>query len=342
MAAPNLSEALTASLEEFSPELADNVSRNIVLLNRLKRRGNMRTFGGGVSIRQDLEYQNNQTYTRYSGWQTINTAPNEIMTAATFPLRQIAVAVSISGLEQLQNMGRAARHDLLKARLKNARRSMMSGLDFDLHSAGTESGQINGLAALISTTPSSGTVGNINRALWAFWQNAAFSCVTDGGAAMTSANVQNYFNRMMFRNNLIRNTDGTDTILAGATVYQAYAESLQAIQRITDEEDGKLGFTSLKYSGAGRTIDVVLDAGFQGVSGDFGSASGQPGVGGLTTTTAYFLNTDYLHFRPHAERNMVPIGGDRMATNQDGIVRLIGWAGNLTVSNMFLQGVMTA
>jgi hypothetical protein len=46
---------------------------------------------------------NNQTYIWYSGYQTLNIAPSQVFTAAEFPIRQSAVAVSISGLEELQN-----------------------------------------------------------------------------------------------------------------------------------------------------------------------------------------------------------------------------------------------
>ena len=33
-------------------------------------------------------------------------------------------------------------------------------------------------------------------------------------------------------------------------------------------------------------------------------------------------------------------GGDRMAVNQDALYRIIGWAGNMTMSNASVQGVM--
>ena len=49
----------------------------------------------------------------------------------------------------------------------------------------------------------------------------------------------------------------------------------------------------------------------------------------------------WFFFRPHANRNFVPIGDERMSTNQDAIVRLIGWAGNMTASGLQFQGVMT-
>jgi hypothetical protein len=62
--------------------------------------------------------------------------------------------------------------------------------------------------------------------------------------------------------------------------------------------------------------------------------------GGASTGTMYFLNTNHIFFRPHSNRNFVPIGGERMAVNQDAMVKLIGFAGNMTTSNRFLQGVL--
>jgi len=44
------------------------------------------------------------------------------------------------------------------------------------------------------------------------------------------------------------------------------------------------------------------------------------------------LNTDFIFFRPHRDRNFVPIGGERQAVNQDAVVKLIGFAGNITSS----------
>ena len=53
-------------------------------------------------------------------------------------------------------------------------------------------------------------------------------------------------------------------------------------------------------------------------------------------------NTNYLFFRPHRDRNFVPIGGERQSVNQDAIVKLIGWAGNLTSSGPQFSGKLSA
>ena len=53
-------------------------------------------------------------------------------------------------------------------------------------------------------------------------------------------------------------------------------------------------------------------------------------------------NTDYFFWRPHRDRNFVPIGGERQSVNQDAVVKLIGWAGNLTSSGPQFSGVLIA
>jgi hypothetical protein len=53
----------------------------------------------------------------------------------------------------------------------------------------------------------------------------------------------------------------------------------------------------------------------------------------------FFLNTKYLFYRPHSQRNMVPLAPNkRYAINQDAEVQIIGWAGNLTSSGSQFQG----
>ena len=61
----------------------------------------------------------------------------------------------------------------------------------------------------------------------------------------------------------------------------------------------------------------------------------------FTVSDSNFKCSKYIFFRPMAQRNFVPIGDERMSTNQDAIVRLIGWAGNMTASGLQFQGILT-
>lgn len=321
MASPNLDEITTTTLRNRTGKLADNVTENNALLKRLKMRGNVKPVSGGRTIVQELEYAENGTFKRYSGYETLNINPSDVFTAAEFNYAQAAVAVSMSGLEQLQNSGKEAIIDLLGSRIKNAEKTMMNNIAADCYSDGTADGgkQIGGLQLLIDSTPATGTVGGINAATWSFWQNIA-----NTGTTATAANIQGLMNTVALQ--LVRGTDYADLIIADTNKYGFYLSSLQAIQRITSDQDAGSGFTSLKYFGAGNAADVVLDG----------------GVGGACPTNSmFFINTNYLHFRPHVDRNFVPIGPERYATNQDAMVKIIGFAGNMTVSNRRLQGVLT-
>jgi hypothetical protein len=320
-----LTEIVTTTLRNRTGKLADNITKNNALLFRLRKRGNVKTVSGGRTIVQELEYAENGTFKRYSGYEALNISPSDVFTGAEFNYAQAAVAVSISGLEQLQNTGEEAIIDLLESRIKNAEKTLVNNIALDCYSDGTADGgrQIGGLALLVSNTPTTGVVGGIDASttVGSFWRNLKFSGVTDGGGATTAANIQSYMNRLYVQ--LVRQTDKPDLIIADNNYFRLYLESLQAIQRITSNEMGEAGFDSLKYMNS----DVVLDGGFGG---------------GAPASTMYFLNTDYVYFRPHVDRNFAPIGDDRYAVNQDAMVKLVGFAGNMTVSNRRLQGVLIA
>jgi hypothetical protein len=321
-----MTEIVTTTLRNRTGKLADNVTKNNALLNRLKKKGNVKTVSGGRTIVQELEYAENGTYKRYSGYEALNISPSDVFTGAEYNYAQAAVAVSISGLEMIQNSGDAAIIDLLESRIKNAEKTLTNNIALDCYSDGSADGgrQIGGLALLVSKTPTTGVVGGIDAStnIGQFWRNIAFSGVTNGGAPVTAANIQSYMNQIYVQ--LVRGTDKVDLVVSDNNYFRLYLESLQAIQRIAgDQTMADAGFETLKYMQA----DVVLDGGFGG---------------GSPANTMYFLNTDYIYFRPHADRNMVPLGDDRFAVNQDAMVKLVGFAGNMTVSNRRLQGVLSA
>ena len=325
----NLSDIVTTTIQSRSGNLADSVAKNNALLLKLKGRGNVKTVSGGNVIMQELMYNDANTLnaSSYSGYDTIDITPNSPISAAQFDLKQYAAAVSISGFEMLQNSGKEQIIDMLEGRIQIAEAQLLNQISAGIYSDGTGNGgkDITGLQAMISTTPTSGTYGGINRANWTFWRNVAFSGATDGGSAVSTSNIQSYMNRIAVQ--LVRGTDRPDMIVADNNYYRFFLESLQAIQRVTSEDSAAAGFTSIKYMGAGLNCDVYLDG----------------GIGGsIPSNRMYFINSKYVFFRPHKDRNFTPIGGDRQSVNQDAVVKLMGWAGNLTCSGAQFNGVLSA
>lgn len=327
----SISDIIATNIQSRSGELADNVTNNNALLRRLKERGNVKTFSGGNVILQEIMYTDSTTNNTnsYSGYEVLNVGQNSPISAAQFSIKQYAAAVSISGLEMIQNTGKEAIIDLLDGRMEVAEAQLANRIGSDIYGDGLGNAgkNIDGLAAAVPDAPSSGIYGGINRLNWSFWRSVSFSGVTNGGAAVSASNIQQYMDSVAVQ--LIRGTDKPDLIVADNNYYRLYLQSLQSIQRITDSGSGMAGagFAALKYYGAGMASDVVLDGGI-------GSAA--------TANHMWFLNTKYLMFRPHKDRNFVPIGGERQAVNQDAIVKLIGWAGNMTSSGPQFCGVLIA
>lgn len=321
MASPNLSEIVSTTLRNRSKTLADNVTNNNALLMRLKKRGKIKPFSGGRTIVHELQYAENSTYKRYSGYETLDISPSDVISAAEYNIKQVAIAVSISGLEQLQNSGEEQVIDLLEGRIENAELTFMNNMSTDIYSDGTADGgkQIGGLQSLIADA-GAGTVGGIDSSTFTFWNNQYYD-FSDESVTPSATTIQTAMNTLYL--NCARGRDVPDLIVADNTYFRYYWESLQSIQRITDEKLGAKGFQNLKFMGS----DVVFDGGQDGAA---------------PASHMYFINTNYLQLRPHKDRDYVPLDPDRFATNQDAMVKLMGWAGNMTCGNRALQGVIVA
>ena len=294
-----ITDIIATTIQSRSGELADNLTQNNAILQRLNAKGNVRPFSGGNVILEEIMYNDPQSNNAnsYSGYEVLNIAPDSPISAAQYKIAQYADAVTMSGLEMLQNSSKEAIIDLLDGRMQVSEARLLNRISGDLFLDGTGNGgkNLDGLAAAVSATPTTGTYGGINRANWTFWQNVATT-----GTTITSSNIQAKMVSTAIQ--LVRGTDKADLIVADNNFYSLYVQSLQAIQRITSEESGAAGFASLKFYGGGTSADVVLGGGY---------GNEQP------SNTMYFLNTNYIFLRPHKERNFVPIGGERQAINQD-------------------------
>lgn len=264
----DISDIIATTIQSRSGTVADNVTGNNALLARLRKRGKVKPFSGGNVILQELSFQDNGTAMYYSGTETLNISPQDVISAAQYSIKQAAVAVTISGLEQLQNAGEEQIIDLLDARMEVAESSMENLISAGIYSDGTGSSgkQITGLQAQVVASPSTGVVGGIDRASWSFWRNQTYDFSTDAGASASSSNIQAGFNLLMAR--CTRGTDVPDLIVVDNHFWTFYMASLQNIQRFAGSSDmADLGFVSVKFMNS----DVVLDG---GIGGDAPSKTG--------------------------------------------------------------------
>ena len=313
----SISDVIATTIQSRTGAVADNVTKNNAILYKLREQGNVKPFGGGNVILQELSFQQNGNAGWYSGYEALPIGAQDVISAAQFDIKQAACAITMSGLEMLQNSSKEQIIDLMEARIKVGESTMQNLISAGLYSDGTANGgkQIVGLLTAVSKTPTTGVYGGIDRATWSFWQNQY--TIT---ASATAANIQARMNAMYAK--CVRGADHIDLIMADNAYWALYMASLQTNQRFTDSKLADLGFPTVKFMQA----DVVLDG----------------GIGGYApVSTMYFLNTKYIHFRPHRDRNFVALDpSKRYSVNQDAVVQLLAWAGNFTMSGSQFQGVL--
>lgn len=325
MASPNatFTEMVTTTLRDHRRELADNVSNHNALYRRLTQRGRVRLSDGGYEIVEPLDYAENSTYQRYSGFDTLNISASDVLSAAKYDWKQAAVHITASGRELRQNSGRNRLIDLSRSRLMNAMRTFRNNLSTDFYSDGTAANQVNGMQALVSDA-GTGTVGGINSTTFPFWQSTVQSAAAplQGGGAITpsASTIQSLMLPLWLENT--RGGDDPDLIVSSNDYFTFYEESLTDLKRYTDERITG-GATSLKYKDA----DVFHDGGGLG--------------GGIPAAHMYFINTEFLKVVIHQDANLSVLEENR-AINQDAVVIPIISQLNLVTSNRSLQGVLKA
>lgn len=322
MASINIGQLVATTLRNRRSELQDNMSDNVPFYNRLRKKNKM-SLDGGRDIVLPLEYAENGSFQFYSGYETLNISVNDFIDAAVYDWKQASIAVSISGLEQIRNSGRHAVIKLLKSKITNAQRTYRNQMGAQVHADGTGTGgkEIGGLGLIVPTTVTN-QVGGIDANTYTFWRSIIIDASTYLGTATVSTNIQDWMQNAYIQTT--RNGDHADLSLMSNVYYQLYWKSLTGIQRINGTGEGKAGFDSLKFV----NCDVVLEGGMGGNMNDANT---------LATATAFFLNTDYLDFITHSDRDIEIVGGERQSLNQDATVQLMLWAGNMGCSNRSLQ-----
>jgi hypothetical protein len=314
-------EMVTTTDRTWGRKVTDNVSNHNALLNVMKRKGKIKTVSGGYEIAEQIDYAENQTYQRYSGYDGLNTNASDVLTSVRYPYQQVALHVTASGRELRMNSGKEQMINLVKARKENALRTAANQFSVDIYSDGALTNQVNGLSNLIQTN-GQGTVGGINSTTWTFWRNQ-FREMTGTNLA-ASPNAANAISMKADLNALwlatTRGADITDLIVMTHDFYALFELGEQQLQRYADSELAQAGFTTLKY----KSADVVFDN-----NTNFAT----------TGERAYFLNCDYLYLVQHREAQWT-MDTEKTPVNQDAVVIPMYWMGNLVCTNRARQGIL--
>lgn len=316
MANPDMLELVTTTLRHRRAKIADATTKNNALMLQLRRKGRIRTIGGGRTISSPISYGENQNFQFYSGRETLNVAGQEVLTSAEFPWKQYACGVSISGLEMLMNDGEEQIISMMKSRIENAERTIANKMHQSAYSDGTSYAgkEFGGLALLASDAPGA-TVGGINSTTATWWDNKRATIGTP-----TTATI--YADMLNLALSLQRGTDKTDLIISDNSYYSILSQSMQSQRRYMDSRIADAGFQNILF----ENIPVVADG----------------GEGGFAPVGMYFLDLSEIEMIMHRKRNNVILGGPRRPLTEDSDTVIIAGMGNFITGNRARLGRLSS
>lgn len=316
----NLEEAVVATLFDQSDAIADEIMHHNPVLAALQEQGLVRRFSGGYELRKPIMYNDSAVGGFYSGFSSFNLDAIDDFTAFRFAIKQCYEPVAISGRDRRANRDEAQLLDLVETKMKSAIARLKNTVSTSLRGDGTGSGglEFDGLKKAVSTSPSSGTYGSIDRATNTFAQNVAVN------VTLTASNVQEQITDAISR--VTRGSDMPDLGIMDRTAWKFLHSSLTAIQRIQlPTKKAVAGFRALSYDGC----EFVFDGGYNSSV--------------LETNSCRLLNTKYWTMDLVRGADFKPLSPDMARpVDQDANFTVIIVEGNLCCSAPALQAVIYA
>lgn len=322
-------DELSATFEIFMSDKPSDVIFGDLVLWEVLGKHNKVTKRGGQKILEPLMKAKSTAVGSYSGYDTLDIAPQEGLTQAEFNWKWYYGTVAFSNPELLQNRGDAQKIDLMEARFQQAKMSLADAMGADMFLDGTGNGSkdILGLALLVD---SAGTLGNIARSTDTYWASQE----TAAGGVLGIAGSTG-MRRMYNDCSLGRGRQTPDVIVTTQIGYEAYEALMDPYMRFTNNGEQNVGYRNqnLRFRNASMFWDDYCQSGVM-----------------------YFLNRDFLRLVVMDQRGEGGVStrddgkGDRgdfrvgpfeQPINQDSKVAKFFWGGNFVISNCARQGKLT-
>ena len=229
--APNVGQIVASAWEDYvKKDPQDQIHDDYWLLNRLSKGNGFMGRDGGRDFRVTLEYAVNTSVQWYDDTETFSTTRVDVFDEAVFSQKQCVGTVVMSELEKARNQGSGGKFGLLPGKMESLKKSMRKLINEALFSDGTGSSskEIGGLQHVVSTTPTTGTVGGINRATFSFWRSQQTS------GAKTASDFDNLRASMRSIHNLCAvgvGGDGPVYWVTTRTVFEGYESLLTQNER---------------------------------------------------------------------------------------------------------------
>jgi hypothetical protein len=305
--------------DEISAQLREAMISSHPLLRCLQEIGNVKKFSGGRTIVTELEFPilvepKTGSSRWYSGYETINpeqwVPANDLHKTQPYSDRgddETRFSAAEYAIHQVGAFGEGEK--VIKS---------VSDLFRSTIAIGGGRNSINSLPKLVSTSPTFGLVGGIDRQHHRFWRNLAVRCDWSNIVGAVELMIE----RLSITTNLGKPPRRPDLVLVGEDDFGPF----RGLGPATEYDEW--GFKSVDLDGTA----VVLDPGIRPVVDNYV----------VVPSRIYVLHTRYFALRFHESRDWCALDVDRFITPETKpIGKMHGWAGNLILSCSYAQGVLS-
>lgn len=234
---------VSAAWEAYSPlDPVDNIFQRHYLLELLRANGSFKKENGTV-IRANIEYAVNPNVKFMSELETITVFRPDTFDNAEYLWKFCGGDVPMTDFERGITDGGAGKYDFEARKLSNLKNSMEERLNTSMFSdgTGTSSKEIGGLQLLVNTSPTTGTVGLINRATFSFFRNQS---TTSAGTtfSLLVGSLTNIYNSC---SNGVGEQNPT-FIVTTQTVFEGYESKVVVNERLVRDSPANKGIAGFK------------------------------------------------------------------------------------------------
>lgn len=340
MATANLAELVSVALNKFindDGDAFDQVFNKQPFVQYLMQKDELDGEGslkrvrfedGGLEIEHMLEYEEGGVIQFYDGLDVITFSPQDTLTNTAWDWKFLVGTLTIENTKLLRIQNNTKKlADYIMTKLRNVKKGVIKKCGTAFFAITPAAKDFDSIPWIIQYDPTATkTVGGVPQGTKSWWRNQ-----TQESSATTYGTMLDEIETMVNDCAYYAGGDSPDLMMMGQTAY----EYLQRWFR-----KNATYYPTNKHLSAIMNIDVPMVQGMT-VLWDRGVPDAYTGSG-TTYDSIYLINTDYIRFTAHKDRNFT--AGEResllAAQGIDGFGIPIWTMGNLTCSNRNKQGVI--
>lgn len=300
----DLQELAKVSLDEYLRNMpVDQIATERPLLKKLMS-GRKTFLGAKQNVVENIRKTYGSNFAWAYGEDAVSFNKRNTTEQAAFPWRRavdglyldydrlfgngIKVREGDRGAFKLEQNEKVQLLNLLDEQMEVLKEGFMEKLDLELHRDGTQdTDAIAGLDVLVSTAPTTGVIGGLDRATATYWRNYAETAIATGTVGNLAQKMELAWRKC------IKNGGSPDFILAGGKFIDAYRKE------ITVSNNANAGSVKTLDAGVGsgvntglyfKGVEIIWDPQFESLD-----ALSTPAV--EWEKRCYFINTKFMKYR---------------------------------------------